>query len=214
MGAGPLIAAAGLLMLLRVNADVDYVTELLPALLVFSLGLTMTVAPLTATVLADADEHNAGLASGINNAIARVAGLFGVAALGAVVAAQFSSAVDSELAGARLSPAAQTAVQESKTRTLDRVEPPGVPARERRLVAEATEDASLSAFRLGMGISALLVGLGGVVGTIGITNRRRKVAAEGCSGGQLAGAPLDAARERPEREPEPAKAPVPASGYG
>ena len=62
---------------------------MLPALLVFSLGLSLTVAPLTATVLAEADEHNAGMASGINNAIARVAGLLAIAALGAVVAAQF-----------------------------------------------------------------------------------------------------------------------------
>ena len=56
---------------LRIDADVDYLTDLLPGLLVFSLGLSMTVAPLTATVLADADEHNAGIASGVNNAIAR-----------------------------------------------------------------------------------------------------------------------------------------------
>src|SRR5204863_4382246 len=94
MGAGPLIAAAGLLMMLRLQANVNYVSQLLPALLVFALGLSMTVAPLTATVLADADEHNAGLASGINNAIARIAGLIGVAALGAIVSAQFSSSID------------------------------------------------------------------------------------------------------------------------
>ena len=53
----------------------------------FGLGLSMTVAPLTATVLADADESNAGIASGVNNAIARVAGLVAIAAVGAVVAA-------------------------------------------------------------------------------------------------------------------------------
>ena len=64
----------------------DYLTELLPGLLVFALGLSMTVAPLTATVLADADEHNAGIASGVNNAIARVASLIAIAAVGAVVA--------------------------------------------------------------------------------------------------------------------------------
>jgi predicted MFS family arabinose efflux permease len=53
--------------------------------LVFALGLSMTVAPLTATVLADADEHNAGIASGVNNAVARVASLLGVALVGVVV---------------------------------------------------------------------------------------------------------------------------------
>ena len=85
MGVGPLVAAAGLALFLRIDADVNYVTDLLPGLLVFALGLSMTVAPLTATVLADADESNAGIASGMNNAIARVAGLIAIAAVGALV---------------------------------------------------------------------------------------------------------------------------------
>ena len=79
MGCGPLVGAVGVALMLRLDADVDYWTELFPALLIFSLGLSATVAPLTATVLADADEHNAGIASGVNNAIARVAGLLCVA---------------------------------------------------------------------------------------------------------------------------------------
>jgi EmrB/QacA subfamily drug resistance transporter len=86
MGAGPLIAAGGILLLLRVGMHPSYVADLLPALLVFALGLTLTVAPLTATVLADADETDAGIASAINNAVARVAGLIGVSVVGVVVA--------------------------------------------------------------------------------------------------------------------------------
>jgi EmrB/QacA subfamily drug resistance transporter len=86
MGAGPLIAAGGILLLLRVGMHPSYVADLLPALLVFALGLSLTVAPLTATVLADADESDAGIASAINNAVARVAGLIGVSVVGVVVA--------------------------------------------------------------------------------------------------------------------------------
>ena len=56
-------------------------TQILPALLLFGLGLAMTVAPLTATVLGDADENHAGIASGVNNAVARVAGLLAVAVI-------------------------------------------------------------------------------------------------------------------------------------
>src|SRR5918999_1352357 len=97
MGVGPLLAAAGTALLLRLDADVDYFTDVLPALLLFGVGLAMTVAPLTATVLADADESNAGIASGVNNAIARVAGLVAVAAVGAVVAASFGSTLDDRL---------------------------------------------------------------------------------------------------------------------
>jgi EmrB/QacA subfamily drug resistance transporter len=86
MGCGPLIAAGGILLLLRTGMDVSYWTDLLPALLVFGLGLTMTVAPLTATVLADADESDAGIASAINNSVARIAGLVGVSVVGLAIA--------------------------------------------------------------------------------------------------------------------------------
>jgi EmrB/QacA subfamily drug resistance transporter len=86
MGLGPLVAAAGLLGLIRLKPGFDYWLELLPPLLVFSIGLSMIVAPLTATVLADAGEHDSGLASGINNAVARVAGLLGIAVVGVAVA--------------------------------------------------------------------------------------------------------------------------------
>ena len=90
LSAGPLLGAAGILLFLRTGIETSYVYDLLPALVVFSVGLTMTVAPLTATVLADADESDAGIASAINNAIARVAGLIGISAIGAVVAARLS----------------------------------------------------------------------------------------------------------------------------
>jgi EmrB/QacA subfamily drug resistance transporter len=86
MGAGPLVAAGGLLLLLRTGIETSYVADLLPALLLFGLGLSMTVAPLTAAVLADADETDAGIASAINNAVARIASLVGVAVVGLVVA--------------------------------------------------------------------------------------------------------------------------------
>jgi EmrB/QacA subfamily drug resistance transporter len=88
LAGGPLIAAAGILLFLRVGTEVSYTLDLLPALVVFSLGLAATVAPLTATVLADADETDAGIASAINNAIARVAGLIGISAIGALAASR------------------------------------------------------------------------------------------------------------------------------
>jgi EmrB/QacA subfamily drug resistance transporter len=187
MGLGPLVAASGLALMLRLGADVDYVTELLPALLVFALGLSATVAPLTATVLADADESNAGIASGVNNAIARVAALLCVAGIGAVVAAAFSSTLDARLAGQRLDPRAAAEVREARQATLARVPGPA---------AQAVEAASVRAFHVGIGIAAGLVGLGGVLGLAGIRNPRRSVRCADCPGGQLAGAPLDAARER------------------
>lgn len=81
MAAGPAIIAAGLLLMLRVEVDGSYVSQVLPALVVFAVGLVLTVAPLTSTVLAAADPRHAGVASGINNAVSRTAGLLAVAAL-------------------------------------------------------------------------------------------------------------------------------------
>jgi EmrB/QacA subfamily drug resistance transporter len=88
MGLGPLIAAAGLLAMIRLTPGFSYWVELLPPLVVFSVGLSMIVAPLTATVLSDAGERDAGIASGVNNAVARVAGLLGIAVVGASVAGE------------------------------------------------------------------------------------------------------------------------------
>ncbi|MDG4857945.1 MFS transporter [Streptomyces sp. T-3] len=78
---GPLLCAAGMLLMLRVGADASYVRDVLPAVAVLGLGMVTLVAPLTATVLASVDTARAGLASGINNAAARAAGLVAVAAL-------------------------------------------------------------------------------------------------------------------------------------
>jgi EmrB/QacA subfamily drug resistance transporter len=196
MGGGPLVAAVGLALLLRVGADVDYATQLLPALLVFSLGLSATVAPLTATVLADADEEHAGIASGVNNAIARAGGLLGVAALGAVVAAQFTGTLHDHVDVSKLSAKGQAVVRRAEDRVLGRADVSSLAPREARAVAHATETASVDAFHTGMTISAVLVGLGGVVGLVFVRNPRREVACASCAGGQLAGAPVDAARER------------------
>ncbi|MFI1168262.1 MFS transporter [Streptomyces sp. NPDC020801] len=79
--AGPLLSAAAMLLMLRVGKGADYLTDVLPALLVMGAGMVTLVAPLTATVLASVDTSRAGLASGINNAAARAAGLIAVAAL-------------------------------------------------------------------------------------------------------------------------------------
>jgi predicted MFS family arabinose efflux permease len=86
MAAGPIVAGASTLALARVPVALDYWSDLLPALIGFSVGLSLTVAPLTTTVLSDAGPGDAGIASGVNNAVARVAGLVAVAVLGIAAA--------------------------------------------------------------------------------------------------------------------------------
>lgn len=81
MTAGPLVAAVGLALITRIGADSGYLADVLPGVIVFALGLSLTVAPLTATVLAAASDEHAGVASGVNNDIARIGGLVAVAVL-------------------------------------------------------------------------------------------------------------------------------------
>lgn len=191
MGWGPILAAVGLAHMATMDAEVNYVTDVLPGLLLFSFGLAVTVAPLTATVLADADEHNAGIASGINNAVARVAGLLGVAALGAVVVAQFNASLDASIDARALRGEAAAAVQAARERGLARVGPDQPPE-----LRAAVSDASVAAYRVGMGSAAVLVALGGVLGLVGIRDPRRAVSCADCAGGQLVGQPVEAGRPR------------------
>lgn len=81
LSTGPLVIAAGLLLMTRISPGDTYVSSVLPAVVVFGGGLTLVVAPVTATVLAAVDARHAGIASGINNAVARVGGLLSVAVL-------------------------------------------------------------------------------------------------------------------------------------
>ena len=143
MGLGPIVAGLGMIWVSRLGDDIQYVTDVLPGVVVFGIGLSATVAPLTNTVLGAVPQHNAGVASGINNQIARVASLLAIAAVGAIVAAAF----ESSLGRAGVEPLS------------------GGP----RDVVEA----SVSAFQVGMGVAGGFVILGGVISLLGIVNPRR-----------------------------------------
>jgi EmrB/QacA subfamily drug resistance transporter len=146
MGLGPIVAGIGLIWMGRIGTSVDYLPDLLPGVLLFGLGLAATVAPLTNTVLGSVPQHNAGVASGINNQIARVASLLAIAAVGAVVAARFG-AVLGDGGGAGSEPLSGG--------------PPAV------------EEASRAGYRAGLGVAGGLVVLGGVISLAGIVNPRR-----------------------------------------
>lgn len=168
MTAGPLIGGAGLLAFARLDDGGDFVAHVLPASLLFGLGLAITVAPLTATVLQAADRRHAGLASGVNNAIARVAGLLAIAAVGAVVSAQFSASVADRLPVDRLDGPAAAYVSEAKTRPLSAPE-----GRVETSVRAGVQASAVQAFRAGMIVSGLLMIAGGLVAAVGIQNPRR-----------------------------------------
>lgn len=100
MTVGPLIASAGLLLLTSIGPGASYVVDVLPGVVVFGIGLSLTVAPLTTTVLASVPQQHAGVASGVNNAIARTAGLLIVAALPLLVGLTGDAYTDPALLGA------------------------------------------------------------------------------------------------------------------
>jgi len=169
MTAGPLFCGVGLVAFARLDEHADYLTAVLPASVLFGLGLAIVVAPLTATVLQAADRRQAGVASGVNNAIARIAGLLAIAAVGAVVSAQFASSVDAHLRGAPLDPVARAYVGAARERPLAVLDDP-VDATVRATV----RDAGVDAFRSAMLVCALLMVAGGILAAAGIQNPPRQ----------------------------------------
>jgi EmrB/QacA subfamily drug resistance transporter len=185
---GAVVAACGLLLLARVDHRADYVSEVLPALLVFGLGLSMLVAPLTATVLGAVQEDHAGVAAAVNTTLSRVAQLFAVAVLGAVVSLAFASRVDATLRRSAIDPASRAAINRAKRQPLGPASLQGVHPGERVLLKAAFDNASVHAFRVADVIAAILVASGGLIALAGIRNPRRTVAAELCPAGALCGA--------------------------
>jgi EmrB/QacA subfamily drug resistance transporter len=204
MTVGPLLVASGFFALLRLDESTSYFADLVPALLLYSLGLAVTVSPLTATVLADADEHDAGIASAVNNAIARTSGLLATAAVGAVLAGFYADRLDSELAGRTLTPASQAQVAEARDRALSPVRPGALPEQDRAAVTAAVEDAGVATFHLAAMIGGVMLTLAGLLGGLLLRNPRRRTDAAGCPAGQLCGAPEQVGREI--ALPEPATA--------
>jgi EmrB/QacA subfamily drug resistance transporter len=173
MTVGPILAGIGFLMFLRVDASADYLTEVLPAVIVSGLGLSAMVAPLTATVLDSVGERRAGVASGINNGISRVAGLLAIAVIGAVVAADYGSRIDDELAATQLSGQGREAVEDVREQPIASPSSAGLDEAEARTVEGVVDEASTSSFHVAMVIGGALMIIGGIAAGIGIRNPKK-----------------------------------------
>jgi len=172
MAAGPLIASGGLLLALRIGRHPGYLSDLLPAVLVFALGLSLTVAPLTTTVLAGVESDSAGIASAVNNAVARIAGLLATAGVGAIVASHFATTLNARLRGVALDAHGRASVAAAEHLVLGRPPVSGVPRAEGMAILRAADSASLASFHLGLVIAAILLAGGGAIGLAGIRNVR------------------------------------------
>ena len=170
MSAGPLISAAGLLLALRIGLHPGYFSDLLPSVLVFALGLALTVAPLTTTVLAGVESEGAGIASAVNNAVARVAGLLATAGVGAIVASHFGASLHQHLRGAATGGAARATIAAAEHLVLGRPSVSGLAPAQGAAILRAADSASLSSFHLGVAIAAALLALGAAIGLVGIRN--------------------------------------------
>ena len=171
---GPLIAAAGLALLAWPGIGGSYWTTFFPGVLVLGLGMSVTVAPLTTTVMTSIDdERHTGAASGINNAVARAAGLLAVAVLGMVAVQIFARDLDSRLANQP--PEVRRAMLAQSDR-LAEAQPPGGANAE--VVRDAVKHSFVRAFRVTTLSSAVLAALS-VLGALMITAKRRPAAAGG-----------------------------------
>jgi EmrB/QacA subfamily drug resistance transporter len=205
MALGPVVAGVGLLLLLRVGADADYVTEVLPGILLFGLGLSATVAPLTATALNSVEERHVGVASGINNGVSRVAGLLAIAVLGALISGQFGAKIDTELEGAALSADGREAVADAKADPLPAPDTEGLPPEEAGQIEAAATSAAEDGFHLGIAVAGSLMIIGGAIAGVGIQNPSRpaeeREAPRAATAGECARCAEDGhARHHPEHE--------------
>ncbi|HLK91563.1 MAG TPA: DHA2 family efflux MFS transporter permease subunit [Polyangia bacterium] len=162
---GPLVAAGAFLLLTRAGIGGGYWHDFFPAILGLGLGMGLTVAPLTAAVMAAVDARHAGLASGINNAAARTAGLLAIAALGVLLLHRYGRALDGALAALDLPSPVARAVDAQRGR-LGGADFAALPPAFRAPVRAAFGDAYLSGFRALMLASAALAGLAAAAGLL------------------------------------------------
>ncbi|MCG8695604.1 MAG: MFS transporter, partial [Minwuiales bacterium] len=161
--AGPAIAAVGFALFAVPSVGGSYWTTFFPAIVVLGLGMAIAVPPLTTVVLGAADERRAGVASGINNAIARVAGLVAIAVMGIVLLGAFNANLDAALAGVDLPAAARQALMDGRAGLAAMPIPDGLGDAGAAAVRAAIDGAFVSGFRLVMLVAAGLA-LAGAVG--------------------------------------------------
>jgi EmrB/QacA subfamily drug resistance transporter len=163
---GPTIAALGVALYARPGIGGSYWTTFFPAVIVLGFGMAVTVAPLTTTVMGAVESQHAGVASGVNNAVARVAGLLAIAVFGVVLSRTFDMRVQSALDGLQLTAPARAAIDRELPKmagaAVDTV--PSIEPSQRAAVHKAITEAFVSAFRLVFTGAAALALVAAVVG--------------------------------------------------
>jgi EmrB/QacA subfamily drug resistance transporter len=151
---GPIVAAIGFLLFAKPGIGGSYWTTYFPAMVILGLGMSGVVAPLTTTVMDSVRESQAGVASGVNNAVSRVASLLSIAVLGMVAFHVFNIQLAQKLDASKLPPQVKQAALEQRTR-LTQIEPPkGMATDHQQILRRSIDESFLSGFRWVMCISA------------------------------------------------------------
>jgi len=151
---GPLVAALGFLLFARPGISGNYWTTYFPAMIVLGLGMSGVVAPLTTTVMGSVSERQAGVASGVNNAVSRVASLLSIAVLGMVAFHVFDTQLERRLNLSNLPASMKHSVMEQRSRVTQIDPPKDLNADQQQVLKRSIDESFLSAFRWVMFISA------------------------------------------------------------
>src|SRR5512133_2515344 len=160
---GPVITAVGYLLFLLPGIGGNYWTKFFPPAVVLGLGMAITVAPLTTTVMSSIGQNRAGTASGVNNAVARTASLIAIAVLGVVMIHVFKTHLDHRLIGANLPDSVVQSVQTQSTRLAAIDVPENVNPETHQLIRRAIDESFVSGFRWVMVIGAALAAASAVI---------------------------------------------------
>ncbi len=151
---GPTIAGVGFILFTLPDIGGSYWTTFFPAVIVLGLGMAITIAPLTTAVLNAVEDQYAGIASGINNAVARIAGLLSIAVLSIFVIQAFGSNLDSQLNRLNVSPAIRQALDAQRTKLVGAEVPSNVHGALYAELSRAIAESFVGGFRLAMFIGA------------------------------------------------------------
>lgn len=165
---GPIIVAAGLALCAVPEIGQSYWSGFFPAMVVLGLGMAVSVAPLTTTVMESASDRYSGVASGINNATARIAGLLSVALLGAIAVGQFRATLDERLVHAQVAPDVRAALLAETSKLAEARVPGRVEERDRQQLTRAVQESFVHSFRAMMLIASGMALLGSVCAVLTI----------------------------------------------
>jgi len=169
---GPLIAMVGVLLLAFPHIGGTYWTTFFPGILVLGVGMGISVAPLTTVVMNAVEVRKAGVASGINNAVSRMAGLLAIAFMGVLVLSAFNNGLNQKLATLEVPPRVLQSLEDQRIKLAGAEMPPGISDELAQVLKVSIQESFVTSFRLVMVLCAGLAFLSSLCGGILISGKK------------------------------------------